>query len=73
MLACNKCNLKKSASLPQEDFQTEIIRRNRTYLGQIPELDRSLRIIDTKLGWEKEIENHYAACKEYGFGVVRLP
>lgn len=73
VLACNKCNLKKSASLPQEDFRIEIIRRNRTYRGEIPELDRSLRIIDTKIGWEKEIENHYTACKEYGFGVVRLP
>ena len=73
VLACSRCNLKKSASLPQEDFRTEIIGRNRRYRGQIQELDRSLRIIDTKLGWEKEIENHYTTCKEYGFGIVRLP
>lgn len=73
VLACSRCNLKKSASLPQEDFREEIIRRNSRYRGQIQELDRSLRIIDTRLGWEKEIENHYTTCKEYGFGTVRLP
>lgn len=73
VLTCKPCNLKKSASLPQEEFRTELIGRNRRYRGQIHELDHSLRIIDTRLGWEKEIENHYTTCKEYGFGVVRLP
>lgn len=73
VLACKWCNLKKSASLPQEEFRTELIRRNHRYRVQIQELDRSLRIIDTRLGWEKEIKNHYTTCKEYGFGIVRLP
>ena len=73
VLACRQCNLKKSASLPQEDFQAELIRRNGRYRGQIQDLDRSLRIIDTRLGWKKEIQNHYITCKEYGFGVIRLP
>lgn len=73
VLACSKCNLKKSASLPQEDFQQELIQRNDRYRGQIWELDHSLRIIDTRFGWKREIENHYATCKEYGFRIVWLP
>lgn len=73
VLACSKCNLKKSASLPQEDFRQELIRRNDRYRGHIRELDHSLRIIDTRFGWKKEIENHYTTCKEYGFRIVRLP
>ena len=73
VLACSSCNLKKSASLPQDDFRVEIIKRNHKYREHIQELDHSLKIIDTRLGWEKEIENHYTTCKEYIFGIVRLP
>lgn len=73
VLACRRCNLKKSASLPQEEFQSELIRRNHRYRGEIRELDHSLRIIDTRLGWRREIQNHYTTCREYGFNVIRLP
>lgn len=73
VLACQKCNGKKSASLPQEEFRHEIIQRNHSHRDRIRELDRSLRIIDTRFGWKREIENHYTACREYGFGVVVMP
>lgn len=73
VLACIRCNSKKSASLPQEEFCHEIIKRNHTYRERIRELDLSLRIIDTRFGWKKEIKNHYAACVEYGFGVIQMP
>lgn len=73
VLACQQCNLKKSDSLPQEDWQHELIRRNSKYRGRIPVLERSIRIIDTRLGWKREIQNHYTNCYEYGFGVVKMP
>ncbi len=73
VLACSRCNLKKSASLPQEAFQHDLVHRNNKYRINIRELDTSLRIIDTKLGWKKEIFNHYSTCKDYGFSVIRMP
>ena len=73
VLACSRCNLKKSDSLPQDEFRRELIRRNGSYRDRIGILDSSLRIIDTRLGWEREIQNHYETCQEYGFNVIRMP
>ena len=73
VLACKKCNGKKSASLPQEEFRTELLIRNRKLQDNIRELEHSLMMINTRLGWEREIENHYTICKDYGFATIKMP
>lgn len=73
VLACSRCNLKKNDSLPQDEFQRELIRRNNNYRHHIGILDSSLKIIDTRLGWKREIQNHYETCQEYGFSVIKMP
>ena len=73
VLSCSRCNLKKSDSLAQDEFCTELIRRNDRYRNQIGILDHSLKIIDTKRGWKREIGHHYETCQEYGFGVIKMP
>lgn len=73
VLACNHCNCKKGASLPQEYFQNKLVKRNDEYGNQITTLEHSLNTIDTRWGWKKEIQNQYKICKEYGFGTIKLP
>ncbi len=73
VLACRECNSKKSNSLAQTEFQHELIRRNTTYRNRIRLLDHSLQIIDTKRGWETEIQHHYNVCQEYGFNTKNMP
>lgn len=73
VLACTGCNLKKSDSLAQEEFRSDLIRRNQRYRSRIRLLDHSLQIIDTKRGWKTEIENHYRVCQEYGFSTISMP
>lgn len=73
VLACQGCNLRKSGSLPQEEFHKNLIRRNTQYYDHIGILRTSLDRLDIGRGWEPEIKNHYKNCKEYGFGIRRMP
>lgn len=73
VLACKRCNQKKSDSLPEAGFQDELIRRNARYRDQIAMLDNSLRVIDTRRGWRGEIADHYDACGRGGWRSIRLP
>ena len=73
VLACQDCNCKKSNSLPQSEWQNELITRNSRYRNTISLLDHSLKIINTRRGWENEIKNHYTNCKEYGFNEIKMP
>ena len=73
VLACRGCNLRKSDSLAQEEFRDELIKRNRDYKHRVPLLKKSLVLIETKMGWEKEIQNHYTTCQEYGFSIIKMP
>ena len=73
VLACSRCNLKKSDSLPQREYLDDLLRRNSKYQRRIRILNHSLRTIDTKMGWQKEIQNHYEICQEYGFGMAEMP
>ena len=71
VLACSDCNCKKSNSLPS-GFLGDLIERNYKYRQTIEILEKSIRNIDSRLGWEKEIENHYSTCKEYGFAEISM-
>ena len=71
VLACRDCNLRKSDSLAK-GFLPHLIERNRTHRGRIPVLEKSICTIDTRLGWEREIENHYTTCQEYGFAEILM-
>ena len=73
VLACRDCNLKKSSSLPQKEFRDDLIERNRGYYGIMGEIKSSLDMLDTGRGWELEIMGQYERCKDYGFGVTRMP
>lgn len=73
VLACQECNCKKSNSLPQDEFLEMLIRRNKAYRDRIGILSRSISQIDTRIGWESEITNHYNNCGAYGFNVIRMP
>lgn len=73
VLACGACNMKKSSSLPQAEFCEALVRRNRAYEPAVGGLRQSLRLLDRGSGWEREIENHYGTCLEYGFGTVAMP
>lgn len=73
VLACGACNMKKGSSLPQAEFRDGLVRRNRRYEPAAAGLRQSLRLLDRGSGWEREIENHYDMCLEYGFGTVAMP
>ena len=73
VLACQKCNCKKSNSLPQDEFLQSLIRRNTKYYDTIAPLRRSLNMLDARHGWEPEIKNHYDTCRDYGFNTISLP
>ena len=73
VLACSACNMKKGSSLPQAEFRDGLVRRNRRYEPAAAGLRQSLRLLDRGSGWEREIENHYDMCLEYGFGTVAMP
>ncbi len=73
VLACRDCNCKKSNYLPEEEFKNMLIQRNFKYSNLIKKLERSLSILNRGKGWDKEIENHYTTCSEYGFGTITLP
>lgn len=73
VLACTKCNCKKSDSLPQKEFLDLLIDRNRKYYGTVKRVKRSLDRLDSGRGWQPEIRSHYNNCEEYGFAVQALP
>ena len=69
VLACGKCNSRKSDLLAGEDCLNDLIGRNERWGSAIRPLERSLKKIDTGRGWQKEIELHYENCVDYGFSV----
>jgi len=69
VLACEKCNSKKSDLLAGEEYLNDLLRRNEQWKTKIRLLEKSIKSIDTHRGWKKEIELHYTNCFEYGFGV----
>jgi 5-methylcytosine-specific restriction endonuclease McrA len=73
VLACERCNLRKSDSLAPQNFRNDLIDRNRDYQNEIPELGKSLLRLDAENNWEPEIKHHYNNCKDYGFRVQPLP
>ncbi|RNJ80108.1 MAG: HNH endonuclease [Nitrosopumilus sp. H8] len=73
VLACRGCNLRKSGSLPQEEFRKTLIQRNTQYYDSIGILRTSLDRLNIGRGWESEIKNHYKNCMEYGFGIRKMP
>jgi len=72
VLACERCNLRKSDSLAKSYFRDELIKRNHDH-QKIGVLRKSLLKLDAGNGWEPEIKHHYRNCMEYGFNVVSLP
>ncbi len=73
VLACERCNLRKSNLLAPEVFQDDLIGRNQDYQNQIPKLKKSLLSLDAENNWAPVIKHHYSNCKEYGFRVQPLP
>ena len=73
VLACQDCNLKKSSSLPQEEFRGSLIERNMKYYDTIPAMKLSLDQLNSGRGWVPEIVTQYERCAEYGFGIVSMP
>ncbi len=73
VLACRRCNGKKSDSLPQDEFLDSLVRRNRQYEYRVKPIGDSLAMLNVGRGWETEIRGHYDTCREYGFCVVNLP
>jgi 5-methylcytosine-specific restriction endonuclease McrA len=73
VLACERCNLRKSNLLAPPNFRNDLIDRNRDYQNEIPKLKKSLLSLDAENNWEPVIKHHYNNCKEYGFRVQPLP
>ena len=71
VLACEKCNLKKSASLP-EGFLIDLKKRNSDDQN-IPELKKSLLKLSFSGEWKKEIDLLYTNCKDSGLPEIELP
>ena len=76
VLACEKCNLKKSASLP-EGFLVTLKRRNELleYVKNKNKikLKNSLLKLSFSGEWKKEIDLLYTNCKDSGFPEIKLP
>ena len=73
VLACDRCNLRKSNLLAPPNFRNDLIDRNRDYQNEIPKLKKSLLSLDAENNWEHMIKHHYNNCKEYGFAIRNLP
>ena len=71
VLACEKCNLKKSASLP-EGFLVKLKKRNSNIQNKI-ELKKSLLKLSFSGEWKKEIDLLYTNCKDSGLPEIELP
>ena len=73
VLACQACNLKKSSSLPQDEFRDGLIDRNKKYGDLVGKIKLSLAMLDSGRGWETEIVERYQKCQDCGFGVTSMP
>jgi 5-methylcytosine-specific restriction endonuclease McrA len=73
VLSCSRCNLKKRDSLAQEEFLSELIKRNSDYYDRIAALKKSLDDLDSGKGWQRDLRHSYSNCLEYGFTVTKLP
>ncbi len=73
VLVCDACNLKKSDRLAHTKFKDMLVYRNEKYYNKIKKLQQSIDILDSKRGWQTEIDNHYMTCLTYGFGCISLP
>jgi 5-methylcytosine-specific restriction endonuclease McrA len=73
VLACERCNLRKSNLLAPPNFRNDLIDRNQDYQKEITELRKSLLSLDADNDWIPVIKHHYQNCKECGFNVVPLP
>ena len=71
VLACERCNLKKSYSLPK-GFLIELKKRNSDDQN-IPELKKSLLRLSFSGEWKKELDLLYTNCKDSGFPEKKLP
>jgi len=72
VLACDRCNLKKSHSL-SAGFLNKLLKRNETQ-NKIPgDLQNSLLKLSFGGEWKKEIKLLYSNCKDSGFPEIKLP
>lgn len=70
VLSCSECNLNKSDSLAV-DFKNDFITNNNLFRSEIPELETSLKNLETAFGWEKEMDRIYENCIKYGFTEIK--
>lgn len=69
VIACGECKRKKGDLLAGNGCLNELLMRNDSWGSKIRQLERSIKRIDTRRGWKREIEAHYTNCFEYGYGV----
>jgi len=72
VLSCSDCNCSKLDSLAPKRYTEKIIERNKTHGSKIPELKKSLNVLDSGKGWEKALKDHYENCGACGFTVANL-
>ncbi len=72
VLSCSDCNCNKLDSLAPKRYTEKIIERNKIHRSKIPELKKSLNVLDSGKGWEKALKDHYENCRAYGFTIVNL-
>ena len=73
VLACGRCNMRKSSSLPPREFCGSLISRNKKYYNIMHEMKISLDQLASGRGWEPEIVDQYDRCIDYGFGIIPMP
>ena len=66
VLACSKCNMKKSDSLAKS-FKTKFVDTINQNSKEIKDLQDSLMELDQGFGWEQEFDRIYNNCQKYGF------
>jgi len=69
VIACEGCRRKKGDLLAGKGCLNELLVRNDHWSPKIRQLEKSIRRIDTRRGWKREIEAHYTNCFEYGYSV----
>ncbi len=68
VLSCSQCNLNKSDSLAV-DFKNNLIKNKDDEIAKskMPELEKSLKNLDSGSGWVQEMNRIYENCVKYGF------
>ncbi len=68
VLSCSQCNLNKSDSLAV-DFKNNLIKNKDDEISKskMPELEKSLKNLDSGSGWVQEMNRIYENCVKYGF------